>query len=403
MLAGAIVAAGLCLLGAKLVQIGSADLLADRDPVRALQHIDWQREAQTRRMQALADQPDTLPLAAEHAQAMLARYPLAGAPYTVLARQAAAAGDGELAERLMQIAVRRDPRQRYSHAWLADRMVMRGDFAGALYHFDQILRLSPRQLHTLMPALLSVAKHPGGRAAMTDWLGTHAPEWRDRFLTAWAVQAPSEQQLDEMFDALRGSDHPLTANERSQWVTRLVAQGRVAKAHYLWIDGLPEEQRTRVGNVFDGGFELPPSDGGFGWRIGRVPGAIIRLQSGGGVEGQNALVVEFQNRRVPFNHVRQLLALPPGDYRLIGRARLDDLRSERGLKWIVACSNGATPLIESEKFSGRRVWTHFSAEFTVPDGGCPAQWLELRIDARSAAEQWVGGRAWFDSLRIARR
>jgi hypothetical protein len=182
----------------------------------------------------------------------------------------------------------------------------------------------------------------------------------------------------------------------------LVQLGRTAKAHYIWIDGLPEEFQSRVGNVFDGGFELPPSDSGFGWRFGKVMGAEIRLEHAGGVEGQSALMVEFRNRRVPFQHVQQMLALPVGNYTLSGRVRLDDLRNERGLRWFIVCAAGNNVLLESEKFSGRRTWGEFSQDFQVPSGGCSAQWLKLRLDARIPAEQLAGGRAWFDSLRIVR-
>ena len=46
-----------------------------------------------------------------------------------------------------------------------------------------------------------------------------------------------------------------------------------------------------------------------------------------------ALRVAFEDRRVPFAHVRQLLALGPGRYTLSGRARPDNLRTDRGLVW----------------------------------------------------------------------
>lgn len=390
-------------LGTQAFRIGMADLLAAKRPIDAIEWWPSQAEARSRELQRLVEQPDAEARARHLAVDMLATSPLSGTAYAGLGRLAEARGDRHKAASLFAIAAARSPRERSTHAWLADWFVSDDDFPKALRHFDQILRLSPRQAHAILPALESLATHPRGVAAVADHLGEHAPPWRERFLASWAARAPSEQLLDSVFDPLRESRHPLTAAERDLWVTRLVQQDRVTKAHYLWIDGLPVEHRQQIGNVFDGGFELPTSNGGFGWRLGRVPGASIRLQGGGGVEGMQALMVEFQNRRVPFQHVQQMLALPPGDYRLSGRARLDDIRSERGLRWTITCAKGGAVLAETERFSGRRTWSPFHMDFMVPAEKCAAQILLLRLDARIPAEQWIGGRAWFDGLRVIRR
>jgi len=82
---------------------------------------------------------------------------------------------------------------------------------------------------------------------------------------------------------------------------------------------------------------------------------------------------------------------------------MDDLRNDRGLVWSLSCSPGKQQLADSERFNGRRSWTPFAVDFEIPREGCGSQLLRLRLDARVPAEQWVGGRAWFDDLRIARR
>lgn len=401
----ALATAGLMALPATLsYQMGVADLLVSRDLAASRRHWPSQAEASSRELQRLIGEPRVAPERIEAlAKEMLASSALVGTGYAGLARVEEAGGNQVKAAHLMMIAAKRSPRERNTHAWLADYFVAKLDFQRALLHFDQILRLSPRQVHTLMPTLASLSAHPQGAHAVSQWLGEHAPPWRENYLRSWAGSAPTEELLDGVFDPLRRAAHPLTAEERDSWVGRLITQGRAAKAQYLWIEGLPEAQRQQVGNVFDGGFELPASNGGFGWRIGRVAGALIRQQVGTGVGGQQALVIEFQNRRVPFDHVQQLLALPSGSYRLAGRARLDDLRNDRGLQWVLGCTPDRIELMTSERFNGRRGWTNFSLNFEVPVEGCRTQLLRLRLDARVPAEQWVGGRAWFDDLRIVRR
>jgi tetratricopeptide (TPR) repeat protein len=394
---------GAVLAALQIARIGRADMLADHDPDAALASWSVQTEAQARKVQALVAEDGGRASAAALAKTMLSTKPLSGAAYGALARVSAEAGDLERARRLFEIAARRSPRERLLHAWLADDRVGSGDFAGALDHLDQIMRLSPRTAHSLFPTLGSISQQEDGRRAVAQWLGSRAPKWRSRFLGWWASQSQHDLIVDELFDPLRRADVPLTSEERSIWIARLVRLGRIGRAYYIWIDGLGGRHREMLGNVFDGGFELPPEDGGFGWRIGKVPGASIRRQGGAGVDGKLALMIEFQNRRVAFQHVQQMLALPAGPYQLSGRYRLDDLRTDRGLVWQVTCLPKGNAIAESQPFLGRKVWESFDVSFSVPPESCPAQMLVLRSSARVAAERWIGGRAWFDSLRLVRK
>ena len=99
-------------------------------------------------------------------------------------------------------------------------------------------------------------------------------------------------------------------------------------------------------------------------------------------------------------HQWQMLALAPGNYRLNGRVRLDDLRSDRGLVWTLSCAEDGRQLAETEPMSGHTAWRSFSLDFAVPAEACGGQWLTLRVPARIAAEQRIGGVAWFDDLKI---
>jgi hypothetical protein len=119
-----------------------------------------------------------------------------------------------------------------------------------------------------------------------------------------------------------------------------------------------------------------------------------------GSQGGLALRVEFEDRRVAFRHVRQLLALVPGTYRLEGRVRWDDLRGERGLVWTLTCAENGRVIAETDPVTGRRDWRTFEQDLVVPAENCGGQWLTLRVPARIAAEQRLGGVAWFDDLSI---
>jgi hypothetical protein len=97
-----------------------------------------------------------------------------------------------------------------------------------------------------------------------------------------------------------------------------------------------------------------------------------------------------------------MLALPPGRYRLTGRARAERLQSGRGLSWSVVCATGGSPLGSSTPLQGEVPWSDFTMEFEVPATDCGGQWLGVGVPARIAAELRVSGNAWFDDLRIVK-
>jgi hypothetical protein len=48
-------------------------------------------------------------------------------------------------------------------------------------------------------------------------------------------------------------------------------------------------------------------------------------------------------------------------------------------------------------------WRAHEFSFVVPDSGCAAQLVKLKLGARSPAEQLVSGAIWFDELSISRQ
>jgi hypothetical protein len=133
-----------------------------------------------------------------------------------------------------------------------------------------------------------------------------------------------------------------------------------------------------------------------------VRGAWVETARTYGMSGDRALRVRFDGQRVRFQHVFQYLYLEPGRYRLQGKARPDNVRTERGLLWVVRCAPGGPPLVESERFLGWDQWRTFAAEFAVPETDCPAQILRLELDGRAALDFTVEGEIWFDDLSIVR-
>lgn len=382
-----------------VVRIGIADALAPTDPQAALA---WWPDHVEARIAVATDAAESTQRAREAvatAREVLVRSPLAGTAYRVIARSAELGGGDRTALTHYRIAAHRAPRDRAPHAWLVNHAVVRGDYATALFHLDQLLRIAPGLAPELRPVLASMTGIAEARTPLLRLLGETAPPWRSAFLNWWSQQPEAAPTLSALFAPLRSAPQPLTTIERGFWIDRLMREGRVSQAYFLWIEALPAERRVAVGNIVDGDFERPPDNGGFGWRFDRIAGATIHQETTAGVGGERALVIDFHDRRVPFAHVQQRLALPAGHYVLRGRTRLDGLRNERGLLWQLRCDDHRT-IGESERFSGSSQWRDFEVAFERPAESCNGQTLILRLDARIAPERMIGGRIWFDDLRI---
>ncbi|TXK65607.1 hypothetical protein [Alkalisalibacterium limincola] len=339
------------------------------------------------------------------ARAALGQDPTSVDALVVLAEVAIARDDLEAAQALHGEAARRSQRAVTSHAWLASRLGGQGDVAGALHHVDVLLRGHFNLRDSLYPALAQLLDSAAGVEALAGRLA-EAPAWRLGFLSHVGRDADTRSEaVLALYSALEHTPNPPTLQERQPLLQRLVGEGRYRQAWLMFVATLDGPGIAELGNVFNGGFELDSSGLPFDWQFGRVAGAVIEQVQAVDDDGERSrrLRIEFLNRRVPFNHVGQLLLLDPGEYRLEGRVRLESLANPRGLQWVIHCAPApGTELLRSERFSGTRAWGRFGEEFSVPAEGCEAQWLRLQIPARIDSERQVSGRAWFDAIAIHR-
>lgn len=335
------------------------------------------------------------------ARSVLAREPLRADAFRLLARGAEKGGERD-ASLLYEQAVLVQPRDLFSRQWLAAQALARGDVVAGVGHYDRMLLVRPELAGEIYPILTQLVEQ-GAAGALLPLLAADPP-WRAGFLSHVAGAVVDVDALHALFQPLARSAEPLHDRERNAYLERLLREQRYTEAYQAWAAFLPEDRQSVLGNVFDGGFEHSPENGGFGWRVGRVAGARIEQVGGSGVGGERALHVAFSNQRVPFSHVSQMLALVPAAYQLQGRVRADDLRNERGLRWRVVCADGGRqPLAETSPVSGTAPWQPFSVTFAVPESDCRAQWLQLTLAARIPAEQRISGQVWYDDLRIVRQ
>lgn len=390
----------LALIGWRVLSMGLADHWAGSDPDRALR---WQPDhalALVTRAERQAD-AGQWQAAAASARAALAADPLQSRGYRVLAEQADAAGDTARAAALFQIAARRLPRDLISQRWLFNHHISAGRLAEALPHLDAMLRAKPELAAAMGEQLALLATLESTQRQFVALLASRPP-WRVPTLNQILREAQDLDGLTRFMQLLETAPVPIEPELAPRWEARLMAAQRFETAYLHWVAGLPLAQQARIGNVFNGDFELPISNSGFDWRAGPVAGAQVEtlaVASGPGL----AVRIAFDDQRVPFQQLRQWLVLAPAHYRLQGRLRADDLRSERGLAWSLRCVESGTELAQTEPVHGTRTWQSFTVDFEVPELGCQAQELVLVHLARIASEQQIGGQVWFDDLAIQRR
>jgi hypothetical protein len=396
----------LCLTGLALAWIawrvltlGMAEHLARRDPGAALAWRAGNSEALLLRFGPQGDASIDPALQVATARAGIRAAPLDGRGYRLLAHQAELGQDLASAEKLYGLAAARGPRDVPSLSWMTNRALARGDYVHAFANIDQLLRVQPELLSKLTLVLISLVD----KAPVQDDLANllqKSPPWRSDFLARLINFSKNNTALFSLIERLRLTPPGLSDVELSKWLDRLGYDRAWGAAYLIWVQSLPLDAQQHIGNVYNGDFELEPSGSGFDWRFASIPGARISREQVTGAGGQMALRVDFEDRRVPFKNVSQLLALAPGKYRLQGRSRLDDLRSERGLVWTLTCAEGGRVIAESEPMTGHHAWRDFAVDVGVPEDSCGGQWLTLRVPARIPAEQLIGGTAWFDDLQI---
>lgn len=397
-----VAAAGICVGGLFLALQIVAVTLSDssRDPETALSWRPFSSVALAWAVDdilASAESEEDYRLAARGASRALRVSPLEVGAVRSLAFVADRQSDETRARALMEIAVAKAPRDPRAQAWMFRDELRGGNYPGALSHLDAVLRVRPRLFDDLLPVLTSFAEDPAAFEALAVYLQSKPP-WRRLFLLRLPSEVENPGRLTPLYASLKAGPTPPEPQEFSAYLRSLLGAGQVDLAYLLWLQSLPEERRAGLTALYNGRFEYPVSGLPFDWILGDVKGAesgVVPLEGG----DANALRVRFYNTRVPFRHVSHLLALPPGDYRLVGQVRTDGLRTPRGLQWRVSC--GGQELGASTLFAEPVPWTRFQFDVRVPaDPACKSQMLQLQIAARVASEQQIEGEVWFMNLEV---
>ena len=329
------------------------------------------------------------------AQAALKAAPLDERALRVLALETEKAGGSTRARILMVIADRWSRRDTATQLWLLQQAMLEGDWPNAGVHADALLRRHWQLDKIVFPALASALRDPAAVGPIVDRL-SEVPDWRRSFLDALAWHAPDPAVPVRLFLALVRTLTPPGDEEVTNLVNRMISQGDYVGAHALWIGMLPRKAVPAPSSLlYNGDFRPLPGGAPFNWRLVQSEGVTAERTSAG--DGAPALhVLTPAAKDAPA--AEELLNLAPGDYRLSGLARIEPGQSGGVFDWVVACIGQTNaPLAHAGLRADAPGWRPFSVEFTVPDHGCGAQWLQLQGLAHPGFEP---AEAWFRGMRM---
>jgi len=354
--------------------------LADAD---ALSAVAEAREADARRPGHDAE-------ASRYAEAALRAAPLDARAVRVLGLEAEKAGGATRARILMVIADRWSRRDTAAQLWLFQQAMMEGDWPNASLHADALLRRHWRLANVLYPAMASALRDPAAVGPFVQRLG-EAPDWRHSFLSALAWHAPDPAVPARLFLALAASPIPPTDEDSSNLIGRYVAQGDYTGARALWLRLLPRAAAPAKPLLYNGDFRPLPGAAPFNWRLIQSEGATAEtLPAADGAPALHVLGPAAKDAAA----AEELVSLPPGAYRLTGRALVEPGLTGDLFAWRISCAaQPGNPIAEARQSGGPGGWRAFTVDFQVGPG-CQAQWLRLEGLAHTGfqpAEAWYRG------------
>jgi hypothetical protein len=296
----------------------------------------------------------------------------------------------------MTLAGRQGWRDLPTQVWLFRRDLLAFDFSDALDHADALLRRVNDPPPPVLNVLAAVGRDPRAQPLLADHLAAN-PSWRERFFVFAIALArpPAVDVAGRLLTRLAASPAKPTDEEVGMYLAALAEQRRYQEAEAAWRALTPGATQ---GFVHNGDFALPARTTPFDWWLTSGIGWTASLAASPDPSHGQALRIDYDGVSKPLP-LRQLIVLAPGAYRLSGQMLDTGGAGAPGFAWRLVCPGIDDPLARAPAPQGLGgAWQSFSADFTVPTTGCPAQLLDLVVERSDVPKDIT---VWFDNLAIA--
>lgn len=304
------------------------------------------------------------------ARLALRQDPTAVAAASALGLNTQIRGDVAGARRLFAYAERLSRRDLAMNVWAIEDAVGRGDVAGALRHYDLALRTSREAPALLFPILSSAIADGPVRHALVGTMSGR-PIWAAQFVTYAADEGPAPEATVRFFADLRRARLPVADDAGATVMFKLMDRKRPEEAWAYYALTHPGADRRRLRDPDFAAYR--PNASPFDWYVTNTAGLTVSIER----DDHGGLADIVAAPSIGGVALRQVLLLPPGTYRLEGRARGVDQPAVSRPYWALACSDGRE-LGRVEVLPSGQTGGGFSGPLNVP-ANCPVQALAFVI------------------------
>jgi hypothetical protein len=336
----------------------------------------------------------------EREKKRLAAEPLDVSALNNLAVLESLAGNTKSAEAYALESASRTLRDTQSQVGALRLYLIRKDYVKAMYHLNGALVSDPELGNSVFPSVGSLLADDEATAQLAKTLNQN-PTWRKDFLFWLNANDKNDQLTFKLFNQLRKQGGGATTSEILEYLRKLVAHKNYDRAYFVWLDSLDQTALLKVGNLFDGNFDLEAKNQYFDWNFYPFANGEIGIVPKRDDDKDRVLRLSFYNTTEPFANVEQYLRIRPGVYQFSGEETANSLKAVAGLKFVVYCAGSGAVLGQSPAVHDSNPWQKFSFEFTIPDDTCQTQLLRLQSASTAVLDAKMDGEILFDSLAIA--
>ena len=278
--------------------------------------------------------------------------------------------------------------------------IVKKDYAKAMYHLDSILVSDPQLAPSLFPGVVANLEDDNSMNQFAKTLNRNPP-WRGEFFTWLNANDKSDELTFKIFNQLRKQGGEVTTFETLDYLRKIISRRDYDRAYFVWLDSLDPFALRKVGNIFDGDFDLEAKNLYFDWTLYPLVNSEIGIVARRNDPTNRALRLAFYNSTEMFANALQYLRLRSGSYLFTGQEAANGFKTVAGLKLFVFCVDSGALLGESIAFRDSAAWQNFSFEFKVPDEACQTQVLRIQSASPAVLDAKMDGEVLFDSFDVS--
>jgi len=190
-------------------------------------------------------------------------------------------------------------------------------------------------------------------------------------------------------------------------LNELIERERVDDAKRVWqqalgVAGWTQPELLPGSLVWDGGFEGPIANGGFGWREKEIAGAAFEFDTETRHAGARSLRITFDGTaNVDFDNLFQFVPVEPGGrYRFAAYLRIEELSTDSGIRFSISdpWRPGDLSLL-TPNLVGTQPWALDEADFTAGPRTRLVR-IGLRRLPSSKLDNKLRGTVWVDEVSL---